>query len=110
MTREATRTNAYRAISSPSRRAILNLLRERERTVGELVDSVDMTQPAVSQHLKVLQEAGLVRYRREGRRRVYELEAAPLREIYDWLGHYERFWRRKLSALGDYLDEEYPHE
>jgi DNA-binding transcriptional ArsR family regulator len=102
--------DAYRAISSSSRRVILNLLRERERTVGELVDSVEMTQPAVSQHLKVLQEAGLVRYRREGRSRVYQLNAAPLREIYDWLGHYERFWRRKLNALGDYLDEEYPDE
>jgi hypothetical protein len=50
-------------------------------------------------------DAGLVVYRREGRNRVYRLNAAPLREVYDWLGHYERFWREKLSALGDYLEE-----
>lgn len=97
--------DAYRAIAAPSRRVILDLLQERDRSVGELVDCVDMSQPAVSQHLRVLYEVGLVQYRREGRSRIYQLNAAPLREVYDWLGHYERFWREKLDALGEYLEE-----
>jgi DNA-binding transcriptional ArsR family regulator len=97
--------DAYRAIAAPSRRVILDLLQDGDRSVGELVDLVDISQPAVSQHLRVLQDAGLVQYRREGRNRIYHLNAAPLREVYDWLGHYERFWTEKLNALGDYLEE-----
>jgi DNA-binding transcriptional ArsR family regulator len=101
--------DAYRAISAPSRRALLDLLQERERTVTELVEFMDMSQPAVSQHLRVLHEAGLVTYRKDGRHRVYRLHAEPLREVLDWVGRYERFWRRKLDALGQYL-EEHPDE
>jgi DNA-binding transcriptional ArsR family regulator len=97
--------DTYRAISAPSRRLILDLLQEDERSVGDLVDHVTMSQPAVSQHLRILQEAGLVRSRRSGRTRIYQLNAEPLREVYDWLGHYERFWRDKLDALGNYLEE-----
>ncbi len=99
-------SDAYRAISAPTRRVILDLLQERERSVNELVESVEMSQPAVSQHLRILQEAGLVTYTKHGRHRIYQLNAEPLREVYDWLGHYERFWRRKLDALGAYLEED----
>jgi DNA-binding transcriptional ArsR family regulator len=97
---------AYHAIAAPTRRAILDLLRVEERTVGELVAAFDLTQPAISQHLRVLREAGLVTPRQAGRQRVYQLNAAPLRAVYDWIGHYERFWRDKLGALGAYLDDE----
>jgi DNA-binding transcriptional ArsR family regulator len=76
--------DTYRAISAPSRRLILDLLQEDERSVGDLVDHVAMSQPAVSQHLRILQEAGLVRSRKSGRTRIYQLNAEPLRELYDW--------------------------
>ena len=96
--------DAFRAISDPTRRAILDQLAERDRSVGELCESFDMTQPAVSQHLRVLRDAGLVTPRQEGRRRFYRLEPEPLRAVHDWVQHYERFWSDKLRALRDYLD------
>ncbi len=96
--------DTFRAIGDPTRRAILDLLSERERTVGELVERFDVSQPALSQHLRVLRDAGLVAPRKDGRRRVYRIEAEPLREVYDWVSHYERFWDEKLDALGRYLD------
>jgi len=95
----------FRAISDPTRRSILDLLREGERAVNDLLSRFQMTQPAVSQHLKVLREADLVRERRSGRQRFYSLHAAPLRDVYDWVGHYEKFWAEKFTALGDVLDE-----
>lgn len=94
----------FRAVADPTRRAILDLLAAGERAVNDLLKPFKMTQPAISQHLRVLREAGLVTERRDGRRRIYKLEAAPLRAVYDWAAHYERFWTDKLTALGDYLD------
>ena len=105
MGQKLTTHDAYRAIASPSRRVILNLLRDGERSVGDIVGAVEMSQPAVSQHLRVLTHAGLVRDRREGRARIYQLNPEPLREVYDWLGHYEQFWRERFDALGMYLEE-----
>ena len=99
------RDDVYHAIAAPTRRAILDELRQGECSVGELVERFDMTQPAISQHLKVLREAGLVTPRSVGRQRRYRLNAARLHEVYDWVGHYERFWRVKLDALGSYLEE-----
>jgi DNA-binding transcriptional ArsR family regulator len=96
----------FRAVSHPVRRAILDSLARGERTAGELCGLFDVSQPAVSQHLAVLREAGLVRARREGKQQVYELVAGPLREVYDWAGHYERFWSSRLDALGQLLDRE----
>ena len=83
---------------------MLEMLRSGERTVAELVAPFDMSQPAVSQHLKVLRDARLVAVRKEGRNRVYALEAQPLREVFDWAQYFEGFWRKKLSALGRELD------
>jgi DNA-binding transcriptional ArsR family regulator len=65
-----------------------------------------VSQPAVSQHLKVLRESGLVRVESRGRHRFYALEPGPLREVHDWVGHYERFWNAKLDVLGRVLDRE----
>jgi len=65
-----------------------------------------MSQPAISQHLRILREAGLVQVRRLGRERRYRLRGARLRAVYDWAAHYERFWNEKLQALGAYLDQE----
>jgi DNA-binding transcriptional ArsR family regulator len=65
-----------------------------------------MTRPAISQHLGILLRARLVEVRRDGRERYYRLHASPLRRIHDWVRHYERFWKGKLTALGDFLDAE----
>ncbi len=64
-------------------------------------------QPAVSKHLRILREAGLVRSRKEGRRRLYEIEADRLRQVFDWVSHFEQYWDEKLDALGDYLDKQH---
>lgn len=97
----------FHALSDPTRRAILELLRRDERCVNDIAAPFAMSQPAISQHLKVLGEAGLVRARKEGRQSFYRLEAAPLRDAYEWLARYERFWNTKLDALGRYLDEQH---
>jgi DNA-binding transcriptional ArsR family regulator len=99
-----TSENVFRAVSDPTRRQMLELLRGGERTAAELTAPFDMSQPAASQHLRVLREAGLVDVRKEGRHRVYRLEPQPLREVFDWAQYFEGFWRRKLSALGRELD------
>jgi DNA-binding transcriptional ArsR family regulator len=99
-------TAAFRAISHPIRRDILETLARGERTVGDLVRRFDVTQPAVSQHLEILREAGLVSARAAGRRRVYALDPAPLREVFDWAARFETFWSERLDRLGDVLDRE----
>jgi DNA-binding transcriptional ArsR family regulator len=95
-----------RAVGDGTRRDLLELLREGELTAGELALPFRMTNAAVSQHLKVLREADLVRVRSEGRLRIYRLNAEPLRELFDWAAHYKEFWPAHLDALGRYLDEE----
>lgn len=97
---------AFRAVADPTRRAVLDLLRDGERTVGELCARFDISQPAISQHLKVLRETGLVSVRRDGRVHYYKLEPLPLREVAQWIDHYEQFWDEKLDALGAYLDKQ----
>lgn len=96
----------FRAVSDPSRRAILDLLAEGERAVSDLLTHFPFSQPALSKHLKVLRDAGLVAWRAVGRQRLYSLEAEGLRSVAEWVAHYERFWNEKLDALGTVLDEE----
>jgi DNA-binding transcriptional ArsR family regulator len=103
--RRAANSSVYHAIADPTRRAILDLLRGGEQPVNFLCLQFGISQPAVSQHLRVLLLAGLVSERRVGRQRLYKLEAAALIEVADWVGEYERFWRGKLNALGAYLDK-----
>ncbi len=83
---------------------MLLLLAEADRSASDLAAPFSMSQPAISQHLKVLRDAGLVSVQRDGRERRYALEPACLKDVYDWLAHFERFWNRKLDALGRYLD------
>ncbi len=90
---------AYAALAEPSRRRILDLLRERERSVGDLVARLDLSQPGVSKHLRVLREAGLVDVRPDGKRRWYGLRATPLAEVADWLEPYRGHWSARLDAL-----------
>jgi DNA-binding transcriptional ArsR family regulator len=96
----------FDVLAEPARRDILDLLRDRERSVGELVDHLTLSQPGVSKHLRVLRDAGLVEVRPDGQRRLYELRAEPLAEIDAWLSPYRRFWSDRLDALERHLDEE----
>ena len=98
--------NAFVAIADPSRRQLIELLRRGERPVSELADEFKMTRPAISQHLKLLHDAGVVRERRDGRQRLYRLHAAGLREVAAWINRYEKFWNERLKRLGDYLNTE----
>lgn len=96
---------AFRAVADPTRRQILDVLARGECAVGDLVKPLGISQPAVSQQLKLLKELGLVRQRRDGRRVLCSLVADPLREIDRWLTHYREFWTEKFNALEQLLDE-----
>ncbi|MFD8492977.1 ArsR/SmtB family transcription factor [Amycolatopsis sp. NPDC059657] len=96
----------FTALASPVRREVLRLLLDGPKPVGELAGHFDMRRPSLSEHLKVLRDAGLVRERKEGRHRFYSLEPEPLHGLTEWLTPYERFWREKLANLRDLLDEE----
>jgi len=92
-------------LADPSRKAILDLLRDRERPVGELVASLEQSQPGVSRHLRILRDAGLVASRPEGQRRVYRLCPEPLAELDHWLSGYRCLWTARLDQLEAHLDE-----
>ncbi len=95
----------FDVLAEPRRRDILDLLRVRERSVGELVEGVSLSQPGVSKHLRVLREAGLVEVRVDAQRRWYRVRPEPLAEIDAWLAPYRRFWTERLDALERHLDE-----
>ncbi|HTI20115.1 MAG TPA: metalloregulator ArsR/SmtB family transcription factor [Kutzneria sp.] len=94
----------FEVLAEPSRRRILDLLRAEERSVGQLVDQLALSQPAVSKHLRVLREAGLVTVRVDAQRRCYRLRLDPLRELDDWLAPYRQLWSDSLDALERHLD------
>ncbi|MFC5265603.1 ArsR/SmtB family transcription factor [Kribbella qitaiheensis] len=94
----------FEVLAEPRRREILDLLRGGERPVGELVEQLALSQPAVSKHLKVLRDAGLVDVRQDAQRRWYRLRPAPLAEIDAWLEPYRDLWRDRLDALESHLD------
>ncbi|NWJ48328.1 MAG: winged helix-turn-helix transcriptional regulator [Chloroflexi bacterium] len=95
----------FEALADPTRRRILDLLREQPRLVGELVDLLEMSQPGISKHLRVLREVGLVRVRQDAQRRWYELQTDPLAEIDGWLESYRHLWEVRLDRLDQYLQE-----
>jgi DNA-binding transcriptional ArsR family regulator len=96
---------AFEVLAEPSRRQIMDLLLPAERSVGELVDALAMSQPAVSRHLRVLREAGLVRARIDAQRRLYRIEPAPLVAVDEWLAPYRRLWASRLDALQQHLQD-----
>jgi DNA-binding transcriptional ArsR family regulator len=89
----------WSALSDPHRRALVELLRQRPRPVGELVELTGLTQPGTSKHLRVLREAGLVEVTPDAQRRVYQLDPAPLAELDAWLAPYRQLWEQRLDAL-----------
>ena len=105
MARAATTTDAYNAVAEPRRRQILDALTRGERPVNELVKALNLAQPQVSKHLKVLREVGLVDVRDDGRRRLYRLNGHPLKPIHDWVKSYERLWTERFDRLDVVLEE-----
>jgi DNA-binding transcriptional ArsR family regulator len=96
--------STFEVLAEPTRRRILDLLRDDERSVGELVDRLTLSQPGVSKHLRVLRDAGLVEVRVEAQRRWYGLRPEPLTEIDAWLEPYRRLWAQHLDALERHLE------
>src|SRR3954469_23774322 len=95
---------AWAALADPHRRTMLELLLERPRPVGELVERLALSQPGTSKHLRVLREAGLVRVSQNGQRRVYAIDPGPMAELDAWLAPYRRLWSERLDALERHLD------
>ena len=98
-------TAAFEILADPSRRRILGLLLEGERSAGDIVRALELSQPAVSKHLKTLREAGFAEVRGDAQRRLYRLRPEPLAEIDAWLEPFRRYWALKLDKLEQYLDE-----
>lgn len=99
MVTAAGKTDVFGAISHPARRRMLELLVEADRSVNTIAGEFEMSRPAVSQHLRILLDAGLVTEQRHGRERRYRLMPARLRPVHEWLSQYERFWDRHLDRL-----------
>jgi DNA-binding transcriptional ArsR family regulator len=105
MARAATTTDVFNAIAEPRRRELIDELADGERSVNELVERLDLAQPLVSKHLRVLREVGAVRVRDDGRRRMYSVDAGALKPLHDWVSHYERMWTERFDALDTVLEE-----
>ncbi|OWY70201.1 transcriptional regulator [cyanobacterium TDX16] len=106
MSRRPASIDSFSAIADPTRRAVLDMLRVRERPVKEIAKSFRMKQPSLSQHLRVLRDAGLVTQRRSGRERLYRIQPQELKPVAEWITQYERFWRHKLRDLSDHLEKQ----
>jgi DNA-binding transcriptional ArsR family regulator len=96
----------FEVLAERRRRQILDLLRQREHAVGDLVEALDVAQPNVSKHLRVLRDAGLVTSTVEGQRRVYRVNAEPLRELDEWVSRYRGLWTHALDQLEAHLDND----
>ena len=98
-------SNTFSALADPTRRAILARLAAGEASVTELAEPFEMSMPAISKHLKVLERAGLIARSREAQWRPCRLEAGPLRDVASWLEHYRHFWEENLHRLDQYLKQ-----
>jgi DNA-binding transcriptional ArsR family regulator len=103
--RAATTSDAFNAVAEPKRREILNYLALEERSVSEIVDALEMEQPSVSKHLKVLKGVGLVDARREGRQMLYRVNAMAIRPLHEWTSTFERFWRHQLAKVKENVEK-----
>ena len=97
---------AFAALSDPTRRSVLDLLRQRSRPAGQIAAMFPVSRPAISKHLRLLRRAQLVRERREGRHRVYELNPDPLKAVDSWIAEYRTFWQKNLASLRNFVESE----
>ncbi len=102
--------DVFHAVSDLTRRGFLDQLVAGEKAANELIPASQMSQPAISQHLKVLRDAGLVKATKVGRRQMYTLVPETLREVADWVAHYSEFWTDKLENLETFLDDKAEEE
>jgi DNA-binding transcriptional ArsR family regulator len=98
-------TSTFAALADPTRRAILARLAKREMSVTELAEPFEMSLPGVSKHLKVLEKAGLISRGREAQWRPCRINAAPLKDVADWVDHYKKFWQESFDRLDEYLKQ-----
>lgn len=103
MARASTTSDVFNAVAEYNRRAILAQLKKGERSVNQLVDHLELTQPQVSKHLRVLREVGLVHTRGAGQQRLYSLNVKALKPIHQWIKEYERFWNESFDRLDTYI-------
>ena len=103
MPRKPTTHDPFNAIAEPRRRRLLEVLGTKELPVSEIVEQVGWSQPTVSKHLRVLKQVGLVTERREGRQRLYSMNAKPLKPIYDWVAPFQTYWDEKFDRLDEVL-------
>lgn len=100
--------NVFRAIADPTRREIIGMLSEEVLTLNGIASHFkDISRPAVSKHVKILTEAGLIEIHKEGRERFCYIQTEPLKEVSEWISQYEKFWNEKLDNLGHYLEKKY---
>jgi len=100
----------FSALADPTRRAVLDLLRQGSQPAGRIAQAFPLSRPAISKHLRLLRRAHLVEEHREGRHRLYQLNPAPLKAVDSWLEHYRAFWRGNLTSLKDFVETEYAAE
>lgn len=96
----------FRALADPTRRAIIAMLAERERSIGDIAADFDMTRPAVAKHLAILKEGGIVRVEQKGRERINRLNPAALKSAADWLNYFDRFWDERLADLKKAVEQD----
>jgi DNA-binding transcriptional ArsR family regulator len=110
MARASTTSDAFNAVAEPRRRDILNYLALQERSVSEIVDAMEMEQPSVSKHLKVLKDVGLVEAHREGRQIRYKLNAVAIRPLHEWTSAFERLWKHQLERIKERAEANNPQK
>lgn len=108
MPRASTTSDAFNAVAEPRRRDILSFLVAQERPVGDIVDALNLPQPSVSKHLRVLLEVGLVDVRRDGRHMFYRTNAGAIRPLHEWAGTFERYWRHQLARVKERAENKEP--
>jgi DNA-binding transcriptional ArsR family regulator len=101
---------AFQALADPTRRAVLDLLRQGSQPAGQIARAFPISRPAISKHLRLLRRAHLVQERREGRHRMYQLNPEPLKAVDSWLEHYRVFWTANLNSLKAFVESEYAKE
>jgi DNA-binding transcriptional ArsR family regulator len=107
MARASTTSDAFNAVAEPRRRDILEFLAGDERSVSEIVDALEMEQPSVSKHLRVLRDVGLVESRREGKQMMYRTNAEAIKPLYEWARFFERFWTHQLNRIKERAEAEH---
>jgi DNA-binding transcriptional ArsR family regulator len=100
----------FQALADPTRRAVLDLLRNGRQPAGQIAEAFPVSRPAISKHLRLLRRAHLVREHKEGRNRFYQLDAGPLRSVDSWLEQYRVFWKANLNSLKEFVEAEYAKE